>query len=141
MYETQYSIELNYNLLRLTGVSGEVMQPSFIDDDQFATYIVDETNNSSMVYPIDVQSASGVNLGNSEQTKVVGTRGSRLQFLLNVSSQLQISTEIFTRLGGTFNPNIGTLGVGTYYIDTYVNVKGLTTGVSTTIPLKIVKAA
>jgi hypothetical protein len=140
LYETQYSIELNYNLLRLTGLSNEIMQPSSIDDDQFATYILDETNNSSMIFPIDVQSTSGVNLGNSEGTKVSGTRGSRLQFLVNVAPQVQISTEIFTRLGGTFNPNIGSLGAGTYYIDTYINVKGLTTGVSTTIPLKIVKA-
>jgi hypothetical protein len=137
LYEGQYSVELDYNLLRLTDNLGNIVEPSSIDDDNFAMYLLDRTQNQNFITTI----ANPTGAATKADTILAGTAGSRLEFKLRVSTQVNISTEIFTRLGGNFNPGIGSLGAGTYYIDTSIRVKGLTTGVSTTVPIKIIKAA
>ncbi len=133
-YESQYSVELNYNLMRLK-LGSQLLEPTLIDDDGFATYILDEATNSNAIRALQVESVGTA----IESTPLLGTRGSRLTFNLQASSQVQISTEIFTRLGGTFNGTSIGLSASTYYIDTSVVVRGMTTGVSTTVPVKLVK--
>jgi hypothetical protein len=136
LYESQYSIELNYNLLRLR-IGNQLIEPTSIDDDGFAIYVLDENINDTAITQLK---PFNTNNTDDDNTNLNGTVGSRLSFNLLCSTQVQIGTEIFTRLGGQFNASsIGQLSATTYYIDTAVTVRGLTTGVSTTVPLKIVK--
>lgn len=136
LYESQYSIELNYNLLRLR-IGNQLLEPTSIDDDGFAVYVLDKNINDTAITDLTPFNA---NDSNPDNTNLNGTVGSRLSYNLLCSTQVQIGTEIFTRLGGQFNASsIGQLSVTTYYIDTAVTVRGLTTGVSTTVPLKIIK--
>ena len=132
LYETQYSIQLNSKLATLTTTTGELVQPSSIDDDGFATYIV---SSAAFVSPIQVGDVNNTNAGSN--TVLDGTRGSRVTFKLRVTPQLQTSTYLFTTLGGTSTSLVGSTNF--YYIDSSVVVKGLTTGVSTTVPLKFIK--
>jgi len=141
LYESQYSVELNYNLMRLK-LGSQLLEPTSIDDDGFATYIIDEATNAGFIEQLpkeDSINGSATPQGSNCQTVLNGTRGSRLKFNLQVSSQVAIGTEIFTRLGGTFNGSSVGLSASTYYIDTSVVVRGMTTGVSTTVPVKLVK--
>lgn len=136
LYESQYSIEVNYNLLRLR-IGSQLIEPTSIDDDGFAVYVLDENiNTNNAITQLEPGTTSNPNVC---ETILQGTVGSRLSLNLLCSTQVQIGTEIFTRLGGTFNATSVGLNAATYYIDTAITVKGLTTGVSTTIPLKIVK--
>lgn len=135
LYESQYSIEVNYNLLRLR-IGNQLLEPTSIDDDGFAIYVLDENINTTAITQLQ---PGEVYAPNQCSTVLNGTVGSRLSLNLLCSTQVQIGTEIFTRLGGTFNGASVGLNAATYYIDTAITVKGLTTGVSTTVPLKIVK--
>ena len=135
LYESQYSIEVNYNLLRLR-IGNQLLEPTSIDDDGFAVYVLDENINTAAITQLE---PGEVYAPNQCSTTLNGTVGSRLSLNLLCSTQVQIGTEIFTRLGGTFNGTSAGLSASTYYIDTAVTVRGLTTGVSTTVPLKIVK--
>jgi hypothetical protein len=132
LYETQYSIQLNSKLATLTTTTGELVQPSSVDDDGFATYIV---SSAAFVSQIQVGDVNNINAGSN--TVLDGTRGSRLTFKLRVTPQLQTSTYLFTTLGGTSTSLVGSTNF--YYIDSSVVVRGLTTGVSTTVPLKFIK--
>ncbi len=138
LYESQYLVEVNYNLVRLK-LGNQLLEPSSIDDDGYATYVLDQNINSNSIETLDPSDPNISDTSYPCSTVLNGTRGSRLTFNLQVSTQVQIGTEIFTRLGGTFNASSLGLSASTYYIDTAVTIRGLTTGVSTTVPLKIVK--
>jgi len=60
---------------------------------------------------------------------------SRVKFKLKVKTDLQASTYLFTTYGGTDTVN----STAIYYIDTFVKVKGATTGTSITVPIRIIK--
>lgn len=131
--ETQYSIELNSKLLKLADSSGQLISPTYTDDDGFSTYIVDNSlsNFVRQMEPSQIDSNSTV-----ETTVLSGTLGTQLSFRLQGSDQIRINESLFTILGGQT-----TLGSNPfYYIDTNVFVRGLTTGVSTTVPLKILQS-
>jgi hypothetical protein len=131
--ETQYSIELNSKLLKLADSSGQLISPTYTDDDGFSTYIVDNSNSNFVrqMTPSDAGSDSTV-----ETTVLSGTLGTQLSFRLQGTDQIRINESLFTIMGGQI-----TLGSSQFnYIDTNVFVRGLTTGVSTTVPLKILQS-
>lgn len=128
LYETAYSIEINSKLASIVDENGILLSPSTIDDDGIATYVVSQ---NPIVRELQVYSTSG----DPETTTLLGTRGSRVKFGLRVTNQMQTSTYLFTTLGGT--TTIG--GTNYYYVDSSVVVKGLTTGVSNTVPVKFIK--
>ena len=73
---------------------------------------------------------------------VAGPRGTRLIFKIASSVELQSSTYLFTKLGGTVD--LPKLGGGTVssvkFIDTTVRVTGVTTGYRLDIPIRFVKS-
>jgi hypothetical protein len=131
--ETQYSIELNSKLLKLADSSGQLISPTYTDDDGFSTYIVDNSL-SNFVTQMAAQPVGSND--NTENTVLAGTRGTRLTFRLQASDQVRINESLFTIMGGQTTID----GDNYYYIDTNVFVRGLTTGVSTTVPLKILQS-
>jgi hypothetical protein len=141
LYETQYIIELNSKLLFLTDKNGSVTQASFIDDDGMATYSVGAGTNTNFVTSMVAKPTSGTN---NEVTPILGTRGSKLEFKLKTTTNIQTSTYLFTNLGGETDAAFGSALKGDaslvfYYIDTYIKVTGIKTGVSNNVPVRIIK--
>ena len=130
LYESQYQIQMDNRLISLTDDSGTIPTPSFVDDDSVASYSV-----SSADFITDISGEVA-----PSQSPIAGPRGSRLQFQLNSSLDLQSSTYLFTTLGGEVNDSVATPNKRTYYfIDTTVRVTGLTTGNSIDIPVRLLK--
>lgn len=133
-YENQYLIEMDSRFGQIIDRTGQTLAvPSFIDDDQIASYYLSRNVNGSFV------------TDNSDKVTtnqvISGARGTSLGFQIQVSPNLQTNTSFFTRLGGTFDAgNTGATGDNTmYYIDSVVRVTGLTTGFQIDVPVRYVK--
>ena len=137
LVENSFVLELNNNLLTLCDSSGNDLSVgtnsalSFIDDDGMASYSL-TTDNTNVVTSL----AADTENTTTEYTALVGPRDKRLKFCFKTKSDVQASTYLFTTYGGV--DTITGLG-NCYYIDTFVTVRGQTTGTSITVPLRIVK--
>ncbi len=130
--ETQYLIELDNRLATLVGpLNKTIKAPSFIDDDNIASYFLSQTSDgSSSILSIETDATS------SQTGQIIaGPRGTAIGISLVVSTSLKTSTDLFTKLGAEVSNGTNTY----YYIDTNVVVKGVTTGSSITIPIRFIK--
>ena len=129
LVETQYIIEMDNRFGFLADEKGNPAAPSFIDDDNIASYYLSVTTNPEYF-------GSGL-----EQSSPVfsGPLGYRLTFLVGPTTDLQGSTYLFTQLGGTstINPTTGTKNL--YHIDTTIRITGATTGYRVDLPIRFVK--
>jgi hypothetical protein len=131
--ETQYIVELDNRFGKLFSmVTKEDTTPSFIDDDQVASYYL-----SGQQYVTDsVQGTLGEgNAADSENEMVEGPRGTRLKLGVYASVDLRTSTFLFSQMGS----ELTTGGNTYYYIDTTLRVAGATTGYKVDIPVRFVK--
>jgi|2_EtaG_2_1085320.scaffolds.fasta_scaffold00173_4 hypothetical protein len=126
LVETQYIIELDNRLGFLANPDGTQATPSFIDDDNIASYYLSLTTNSDFF--------GSSKLGENGSPVIKGPAGYRLSFLVGPSTDLQSSTFLFTQLGGT-----STLVAAVYHIDTTVRITGATTGYRVDLPIRFVK--
>jgi hypothetical protein len=142
LIENQYIIEIDDRLGKVASPIQEnanqsLLTPNFIDDDRIASYYVSSTSNSTYVEqlkPVTSQDGQTAN-----QTAIAGPRGTRLKFTIRASLELNTSTNIFTRLGGTFDISGISGGTSFYYIDSTVRVTGVTTGYRIDIPVRFIK--
>jgi hypothetical protein len=124
--ETQYMIEIDNRFGNIwDGAGSSQTTPSFIDDDNVATYYLSTSTNKTYF---------GKNGTSMSGEAISGPRGSRLQFLVAPSVDLNSSTYLFTQLGTT-----ATLGAAVYQIDTTVRITGVTTGYRVDLPIRFVK--
>ena len=124
--ETQYMIEIDNRFGNIwDGAGSSQTTPSFIDDDNVATYYL-STSTDKTYFGKNGTSMSG--------EAIAGPRGTRLQFLVGPSVDLNSSTYLFTQLGST-----ATLGAAVYQIDTTVRITGVTTGYRVDLPIRFVK--
>lgn len=137
LVETSFIVEINNNFITLCDSVGNNLSAgtnsllSYIDDDGMATYSV-TTDNTNVVKTLKSATATEPR----ELTSLIGPRDKRVIISFQVKNDLQASTYLFTTYGGTTTIS----GIGDcYYIDTFVTVRGQTTGTSITIPLRIVK--
>lgn len=137
--EQQYIIEIDNRL-------GSIVDPktnqnasiSYIDDDNIASYYFSLANDGNIVKDISTYLANGGAAGNGEQV-IQGPRGTRLQFKIAASTDLQTSTYLFELLGAT-QSYPGQYNVSTYYyIDTIVRITGGQTGASVDLPVRFLK--
>lgn len=136
LYESQYMVMLDNRLASLVAANdgNTVLSPSFIDDDNVATYFISEASNSGFISYIKTNSQ-----GDSTDQVILGPTGTTLSFLLKITNALKTGTELFTKLGGEdSSPPSGEANTF-YYIDTSIVVRGVTTGSSLTIPVRFVK--
>ena len=126
LLETQYQIQMDDRFGHLVTVNGSVANKSFVDEDNMATYYVSQ--GSPIVSLITDMTDAG--------SSINGRRGTRLDFRIKASLNLNGSDTLFTRLGGT-----GTVGgvENVKHIDTVVKVTGVTTGYSIDIPVRYIK--
>ena len=137
LIENQYILEIDDRLGKIaTPINSSVqglLVPNFIDDDRVASYYLSQTSNPS--YVSSLLPASGEN-SDPNSAAVAGPRGTRLQFTIRASLELNTSTNIFTRLGGTFSiTNYGNF----QFIDSTVRVTGVTTGYRIDVPIRFIK--
>ena len=126
LVETQFMIEIDNRFGNIWDAKGSSQAtPSFVDDDNVATYYLSKSTNKTYF------GKSGTSMSNEV---IVGPRGNRLQFLVAPSVDLNSSTYLFTQLGTT-----ATLGSAVYQIDTTVRVTGVTTGYRVDLPIRFVK--
>tara|TARA_Y100001963_G_scaffold159789_1_gene265268 strand:+ start:10695 stop:11645 length:951 start_codon:yes stop_codon:yes gene_type:complete len=132
-YENQYLIEMDSRFGQIIDKKGQTLAvPSFIDDDQVASYYLSMNVNRNFVRDNTVNSTAADN-----NQVIAGARGSILEFQVQVSPNLQNNNSFFTRLGGEFDYS-GT-GYDFYFIDSIIRVTGLTTGFRIDIPVRYVR--
>jgi len=125
--ENQYIIELDNRLATICNVKGEVINPSFIDDDNIASYYV-----STGDFVTNLQ-ANTVN--QTTDSVIAGPRGTKLEFSVLSSVSLRTSTFLFNQIGSddaTDTPDFK-------YIDSTIRVQGATTGYRVDVPVRYIK--
>lgn len=152
LVETAYLIRMDHRLLYLSGFSNSGYSRkdhSFVDDDQIAAYYVAATDSSVVqtTERITRLRNSDTSAAAIEEEVFSGPIGPRFRFSLVTSESLQQSQALFDELGSTGTTTIAinsdsndNLTSGNYkFIDTIVNVVGISSGYSIDIPIRIVK--
>jgi hypothetical protein len=125
LIEDSYVVQIDTRLGKLASKAGDLVPEDYIDDDSIAFYTVDV----GLVTQITDDS-------NAQTQTIAGPRGTRLEFKIASSIDLNTSTYLFNQLGG-----IATLeGQQVNYIDSMVRVTGMKTGYSVDIPVRFVKS-
>ena len=136
--ETQFILEID-NRLGMISHGGTTAAVSFIDDDNLASYFLSSNPYVDTNAGAGTDIASGVSDSESASAPysmaIAGPRGNVLEFQIKASIDLNSSTALFTKLGGTYQIN----STDFYYIDTTVRVTGATTGYRLDIPVRFVK--
>jgi len=136
--ETQYIVEIDNRFGSIVsgptlvqGNSGVAANISFIDDDNIASYYLSINTDPRFI----------ANLPNNDtDTMISGPRGSKLEFRIQASTDLQTSTFLFTQLGTTTTTtDLASTSNTYYYIDTIVKVTGATTGYRLDVPVRFLK--
>jgi len=111
--------------------------PSFVDDDSIASYRFTFSRGSGYV----------TGIGGTQDSSIVGPRGTKIQFRLGGSLNLRTTSYLFDQIGSTGGTLTNTidggnnLAAGTWqYIDSTVRVTGMNTGYRVDIPVRFVKS-
>jgi len=154
--ETQYIIEIDNRFgtiqnwysgndgsrgTQTGGLVGQDLVPSYIDDDNIASYYVSLGTDKGIVKEINLPSQSHIDNGTTGTWWAIkGPQGTKLAFTIGVSIDLSTSSHLFAKLGGTGTATVGTSQPYNYkYIDTNIRITGATTGASIDIPVRFVK--
>ena len=159
LIETAFLVRLDHRLLRLHGSDGGTEYPalrhSFVDDDAIATYYISSTNGA-VVGPRPVTNDRGeIDTVAKDKEMFNGPLGNRLRLMVQPSPNVKQSVALFDEIG--VNPPTGQtsradIGLTLHkidgieqtmnthkFIDTLINVVGVTTGYSIDIPIRIIK--
>ncbi len=156
LIETAFMVKVDHRLLRLEGckdinVNGgltsnfDTLNHSFVDDDGIATYYI---ASSDPGYVDGVNRYVGLSdddiTQGSNNEAFVGPLGNRLAFAPRTSNAIKHSDGLFNEIGNTNSSLVSTAlhteAIGNHkYIDTIINVVGVTTGYSLDIPIRIIK--
>ena len=127
LVETQYKVEIDNRFGSIYSSAGGRGRVSFVNEAQMASYYLSLGASRSYV--------SNITSTDESDSSIDGPRGTRLQFRIGASLELNGSNTLFTRLGGT-----STVGsTACYHIDSIVRVTGVTTGYNIDIPVRFIK--
>jgi hypothetical protein len=134
--ETSYIVQIDNRFGKIrkpaSGKTGTA-SPSFIDDDNVATYYFSEGTDGDYVFDLPTASTSnGENV-----SSLAGARGTQINFSIIASDDLEASTFLFTEVGGGNTVTIGTTSY--YYIDSNIRISGATTGYMVDVPVRFLK--
>jgi len=134
--ENQMMIKLDDRYLKLVAPSpsSQDASPSFIDDDNIATYYLVNNAANSAHWGI-TPGGSNAEEGDSD---ISGPRGPRFHFSVRCQLDLQASTSTFTTAGSTLEDFWGS-GDHALYIDTMVTCIGNQTGARVDIPFRLLR--
>jgi hypothetical protein len=138
LIETQYIVEMDNRFgsiiaPKLSG--GATARASYIDDDSIASYFFSLGSDTQFVSEIETNPATP----NDASQVITGPRGTRIQFSIRSSLELQSTTFLFDQLGSVTNIAGATGSPQVQYIDTTVRVIGATTGYRVDIPVRFIK--
>ena len=159
LLETSFTIKVDSRLLQLSVPQGmrnynaftRPLSLQYLDDDYIASYfIAPGTPGMPIVEPATsgFRSRNLINDQATESTTEIEEfemfqrpLGKVLQFVPRVTSELEFSESFFDKLGSTGTNLTYRQGtIASYkYIDTTINVQGMTTGATIDIPIRIVK--
>jgi hypothetical protein len=154
LQETQFIVELDHRLGRLTDADGTEVPVSFIDDDQIASYYLSQNtvgagNNPIVGPPLDNNTIAGDGVNNNtiSSHQIRGPRDRVVNFNIAPSINLRTSTFLFDRLGTSTNTATastmgGVFGAGAetlLVIDSIVRVTSATTSYAIDIPIRFVR--
>lgn len=133
--ETSYTVQMDNRLCKLVDSQGTLATFDYLDDDNIAYYTVDLGDTFVTEITDDTVSASEV---------ISGPRGTRLEFRLQSSMDLNTSSFLFEQLGGeTTMPteDINLSPEDVLFIDSNIRVVGVKTGVMIDIPVRFLRLA
>ena len=131
LIETRFIVELDNRLGSISKKDGTIRQPSFVDDDNVATYNFQQGVDNDMIASITKTDTD---------TPINGPRGNRFSFAIRSSLELNSSTFLFTKLGKSAQSWDGITG-DFYIIDSVVRITGATTGYKIDIPIRFLRFA
>jgi hypothetical protein len=132
LLETQYQVELDNRFGSIYNSGGSRARVSFVNEHSMASYYVGLGTDATYVSRITDLSAGA--------SSINGRRGTRLSFKIGASLDLNGSTSLFTKFGGTSTITAADASsVSVYHIDSVARVTGVTTGYSIDIPIRFVK--
>ncbi len=147
--ESQYIVEVDNRLLNLAAVSGQndtrpVLSPSFIDDDNIASYFISFQGGQLGEFQFFDSITTGEAGVKRNSTAVNGRPGYRFRFSLKAAQDAETTDYLFTTFGSTITSTtaLGASGLttGLRFIDTTVRITGFTTGYRVDIPVRLLKA-
>ena len=142
--EQQYMVQIDHRLGSIVDMypgagQASVGSPSFIDDDQIATYFVTR-NVGGYIDECQSGELAGDDTKTAQQPHyevIDGPRGTKLRFGLKSSSNLQASSYLFETIG---REGVTVGGKTFNVIDSTVKVTGVSTGYSIDIPVTFCKS-
>ena len=138
LVETQYIVEIDNRFAKIATVSpsSKIASPSYIDDDNIASYYFSLSQNND--YVLDSWTGK-INPSKTTQTTTLGIqgpKGTRFQFMIASSLDLSTSTYLFDTLGSS---GYAVNGSNCYFIDSNIRIIGGTTGYTMDIPVRYIK--
>lgn len=131
--ETSYILQMDNRLGKLVDTQGTLAAFDYIDDDNIAYYTLDLGDTFVSDITVDTKDPKEV---------IRGPRGTRVEFRIQSSMDLNTSTFLFEQLGGlTTLDDAGNSGTqnNVMYIDSNVRLVGVKTGVMIDIPVRYAK--
>lgn len=147
LYETQYLVEVDNRFFTLMTPSGDAISTprSFVDDDNVASYFFAIQDAARDMGPRQYFGEIRHNANgspDSENTAIAGRTGSRLQFRLRVTEEVERSTGgsnyLFTTFGGA-SATTGGASAAFRTINTNIRITGMTTGYRVSVPIQLIK--
>jgi hypothetical protein len=126
--ENQYIVEIDNRFGSLVDENGNSVNPSFIDDDNIASYYL---STDSFVKNLPTEQVGG----SPTNSVIDGPRGTMLKFSILASLNLRTSQFLFDQVGNSSTYE----GQSFKYIDTLVRVNGATTGYRIDVPVRFIK--
>ncbi len=132
--ETSYILQIDNRLGKLVDTQGTLAAFDYIDDDNIAYYTVDLGDTFVSEITVDTKDPKEV---------IRGPRGTRIEFRIQSSMDLNTSSFLFEQLGGTTtladagsSPSNNCL-----FIDSNIRLTGVKTGVMIDVPVRYVRLA
>jgi hypothetical protein len=134
LVETQYMVEIDDRLGSIVAPNGDAATPSFIDDDQIATYYFSLGTDRQFVSEITSKST------NTGEQVIAGPRGTTIKFKVMASLELNTSNFLFDKLGSASTLHGATSTTTSIKeINATIRVTGATTGYRIDIPIRFIK--
>jgi len=129
--ETSYIVQIDNRLGKLVDSQGTLAAFDYIDDDNIAYYTVDMGDTFVSEITVDTKDPKEV---------IRGPRGTRIEFRIQSSMDLNTSSFLFEQLGGITSLNDATeTATNVMYIDSNVRLTGVKTGVMIDVPVRYVR--
>lgn len=141
--ETQYLLEIDNRFGQIVDPTGNtVATPSFIDDDDIATYYFSQGVDDAFIQDNKNTETITSNTQNASREVIAGSRGTILKFKIKSSLEVATSDYLFNQVGSNITSLVDGISprpTNVRSITTSVRVTGLTTGYAIDVPLVLIK--